>query len=105
MNLSIKEFSFYIDNLFLCHCEAGNGRAYLPVGRYEVSTQFSHHHGKTLPNADGLGWIGASPECDAILVSVRNRNESVPSHAGLGRLLAILEVAEDSGRSVVLEVE
>ena len=105
MNLSIRDNTIYADNLKLCLCEAGNGRPNLPTGRYEVATQFSHVHGRILPDAIGLGWIGASPECDIVLGGVRGRNGVIPSPSALGRLLALIEAKEDIGAIVMLEVE
>ena len=105
MDLSIRDGILYADNFILCHCEAGNGRPNLPTGRYEVSTQYAHVHGKTLPDAVGLGWIGASRECDIVLGAVRGRNGVIPSSPALGRLLAILEVCEDDGKTIFLTVE
>lgn len=104
MNLSVRDGALYADNLKFCYCEAGNGRPNLPTGRYEVTTQFSHVHGRILPDAIGLGWIGASPECDIVLGGVRGRNGVIPSPASLGRLLTMLEVAEDAGTTVMIEV-
>lgn len=104
MNLSIKDGILYVDNLRFCLAEAGNGRPNLPTGRYEVATQYAHVHGKVLPDAIGLGWIGASHECDVVLGSVRGRNGVLPSQGSLSRLLAMLEVAEGNGSTVWLEV-
>ena len=104
MNLSIKDGAFYADNVFLCYCEAGNGRDRIPTGRFEVATQFSHTHGKVLADAYDLGWIGADRGCDIVLGGVRGRSGPVPSPTALGRLLALLEVAEDRGEPVTLEV-
>ena len=104
MNLSIRDNTIYADNLKLCFCEAGNGRPNLPHGRYEVVTQFSHVHDRILPDAIGLGWIGASPECDIVLGGVRGRNGVIPSPSALGRLLALIEAKEDMGAAVTLEV-
>lgn len=104
MNLSIKGDAFYVDNVFLCHCAAGNGRQKLPTGRFEIATQYSHTMEKILADAYGLGWIGAEPGCDIILGSVRGRASIVPSQGSLGRLLALLEVAEGAGNTVWLEV-
>ena len=53
----------------------------------------------------GLGWIGASPECDIVLGGVRGRNGVIPSPSALGRLLALIEAKEDMGAIVMLEVE
>ena len=104
MNLSIKDGVFYVDNLRFCLAGVGNGRNDLPTGRYEVATQYAHVHGKVLPDAIGLGWIGASYECDYVLGSVLSRNGVLPSQGALSRLLAMLEVAEGNGSAVWLEV-
>ena len=104
MNLSIKDGNFYVDNLKLCLAGVGNGRTDLPTGHYEVATQYSTVHGKVLPDAIGLGWIGASYECDCVLGSVLGRTGVLPSQGSLSRLLALLEVAEGNGQSVWLEV-
>lgn len=105
MKLSIRDGNLYADNLKLCYCEAGNGRDDLPTGRYTVETQFAHVHGKTLPDANGIGWIGAAHECDVVLGSVRGKHGLVPSQSYVSRLLALLEVAEGRGQTVILEIE
>lgn len=105
MNLRIENSELYVDNLRLCFAEAGNGRQNLQPGRYEVVTQYSPHHGKILPDAVGLGWLGPFSECDVILGGVRGRYGVIPSPASTSALLARLEVAEDAGRNVVLEVK
>lgn len=104
MNLSIRNGVLYVDNLRFCLAGVGNGRNDLPTGRYEVATQYAHVHGKVLPDAYDLGWIGATRECDIVLGGVRGKNGVVPSQNSLGRLLALLEVAEGNGQSVWLEV-
>lgn len=104
MKLSIKDGVFYVDNVFLCYCEAGNGRDDLQLTRCEVSTQFAHAHGKVLPDAVGLGWIGNHDECDIVLGSVRGSNGVIPSPSSVSVLLARLEVAESIGQRVTLEV-
>lgn len=88
----------------LCKAGAGNGRANIPTGRYEVGTQFSHVHGEVLPDAVGLGWLGANPGCDIILGGIRGRNGVVPSASSVAQVLAKMEVAEGSGQTVYLEV-
>lgn len=104
MRLKISDGALYADNIFLCYAGAGNGRPNLPIGHYPCATQYAHVHGKTLADAVGLGWIGASHECDVVLGGVRGRNGPVPSPTSLGRLLAIIEAAEDIGQAVTLEV-
>lgn len=104
MNLRIENGSLYADNIFLCYAGAGNGRPNLPVGRYEVATQFAHVHRAVLPDANGLGWLGAMPGCDVVLGSVRGRDGVIPSPSVVGRLVAVLEIAEGRGAPIWLEV-
>jgi hypothetical protein len=104
MLLTLANGALHADNVFLCYAGVGNGRPNLPAGRYPVSTQYAHVHGRTLADAIGLGWIGPSVECDIVLGGVRGRSGVIPSQHAFGRLLAILEVAEDRGESVALEV-
>ena len=104
MKLKIEDGALYADNIRFCLVGVGNGRPNLPTGRYEVATQYATVHGKVLPDAIGLGWIGATYECDCVLGSVLGRNGVLPSQGSLGRLLAMLEVAEGNGQSVWLEV-
>lgn len=109
MKLSISDGVFYVDNVFLCYCEAGNGRDDLQLTRCEVSTQYSAAHKQELPHAFGLGWIGPAasldvPECDIVLGSVRSRQSLVPCASYVGRLLAMLEVAEGAGKTNELVV-
>lgn len=109
MNLSIKDGILYVDNLRFCLAEAGNGREDLQPKRCQVSTQYSVAHKQELPHAFGLGWIGPAtsadaPECDIVLGSVRSRQSLIPCASYVGRLLAILEVAEDAGKTVELVV-
>lgn len=104
MKLSISDGTFYVDNIRLCFCEAGNERENLPDGRFEVATEYSHAHGCVLPDAINLGWIGPLSGCDVVLGSVRGRDGLVPSSPVVGRLLALLEVAEGRGEAVWLEI-
>jgi len=104
MKLKIEDGALYANNLHLCLAGVGNGRPNLPTGRYEVTTQYAHVHGKVLPDAIGLGWIGASYECDCVLGSVLGRNGVLPSQGALSRLHTMLEVAEGNGSTVWLEV-
>ena len=104
MRLTIEDGTLFIDNLFFCYVGVGNDRTNLQSGAYPVATQFSHKFGKDLPNAHGLGWIGADKECDVILGRVRHGADTLPCSGHLSRLLAILEAAEDRGALVELVI-
>ena len=110
MKLSIADGVFYVDNVFLCYCEAGNGRDDLQLTRCEVSTQYSSAHKQELPHAFGFGWIGPAsspdvPECDIVLGSVRSRQSIIPCTSYVCRLLAIIEVAEGAGKTIELVID
>lgn len=51
-----------------------------------------------------IDWIVNVPECDIVLGSVRSRQSLIPCASYVGRLLAILEVAEGSGKTIELVV-
>lgn len=104
MQFLIKGGSLYADNVFLCHCDAGNGRNDLSTGRYEVAAQYSHAHGRDLAHAYDLGWIGDERSCDVVLGRVRGRNGVIPSRNALGRVLGLLESCEYSGREASLVI-
>ena len=105
MKLLIEGGALYADNLFLCYAGAGNGRTDLPAGSYPVAPQYSHAFGTDLPNAAGLGWMGAGEQCDVVLGTVRGRDVVVPSSGSLRRLLALLETAEDRGQATTLVIK
>lgn len=104
MLLTLANGVLRADNVFLCCAGVGNGRPNLPAGRYPVSTQYAHVHGRTLADAVGLGWIGPLAECDIVLGGVRGRSGVIPSQHAFSILLAKLEDCEDRGISVTLEV-
>ena len=104
MKLSIKDGAFYINNLKLCLAGVGNGRSDIPNGRFEVTASVSHRHGRVLPQVHGFGWIGFDDQCDVVLGNVRSKDDLIPCQHTVGVLLAKLELAEDDGKTVWLEV-
>lgn len=106
MKLTLSGHSLYADNLFFCYAEAPHGRTALRPGRYPVSTQFSHAHGRELPLAQDLGWIGSDPDaCDLVLGRVRKGDALLPCSAHVGRLLALIEAASERGAATTLVIE
>ena len=107
MIITIENGDLCIGNnkMYLCKAGAGNERANIPVGRYEISTQFSHAHGSVLPNATNLGWLGDDRSCDVVLGNVRGNNGVIPCKAALTALLSRIEVAEGFGQFIELEVK
>ena len=104
MRLTIENGTLFVDNLFFAYAGVGNDRTNLQPGCYPVATQFSHKFGQDLPNAYGLGWIGADKGCDIFLGRVRKGTDTLPCSGHLSRLLALLEAAEDRGALVELVV-
>jgi hypothetical protein len=106
MKLTISNGALYTDNLFFCYAEAGNGRDSLRPGRYPVSTQFSHAHGRELPLAQNMGWIGDDPiECDLVLGRVRKGDALLPCSAHVVRLLSLVDAAAERGAATTLVIE
>ena len=105
MRLEIDYPALYADGLFVCYVGAGNGRTAIQPGRHEVEATYSHAHGKNLVRADGLGWVGASQECDVVLGRVRDRDDVLPCESFERRVFALVEAAQDYGNTVELVVK
>lgn len=105
MKLTIDGNRLYVDHLFFCYCEAGNGGSVLPRGRYPVYTTYSHVFGEDLPNAEGIGWIGDTKGCDIVLGRVFGSEQLIPCTVHLERLMGLLESAEDRGAKTELVIE
>ena len=106
MKLTLAGRSLYADGLFFCYAEPSDGRTDLRLGRYPVSAQFSHSHGRELPLVQGIGWVGDDPAaCDLILGRVRSSDALLPCGAHVKRLLAMLEACEGRGQPVSLVIE
>lgn len=108
MQLLLENGEVFINHLHFCYARPGNGRTNLQPGRYSVTAQFSHAHSRHLANVEGLGWAGAwdddGLECDIVLGRVLGHDGVIPCTDVLQRLLRLLEVAEDRGEAVTLEV-
>ena len=104
LNLMIKGGMLYANKKIFCNCGGGSGGKNIPVGRYGVEERYAHAHGDVLAFARGLGWIGHLPGCDVVIGRDDGRGGVVPSEAVAGRLLSMMEVAEDNGDLVILEV-
>jgi hypothetical protein len=106
MKLALTDGTLYIGHLFFCYAETGNGRTTLRPGQYPVSTQFSHTHGRELPLAQDLGWIGDDPDaCDIVLCRVLTDHAGLPSSAHVSRLLALIEATAERGAATTLVIE
>ena len=105
MNIEIQHGVMYVDQVRFSFVGAGDGRNDIQPGSYPVEARYSHNHGKTLPHADGLGWLGFTPDCAIIVGKVRAGNGLIPSSDMVQRLLLVIETYEETGRGAVLEVK
>jgi hypothetical protein len=102
MRLELNNGILYADNLHFSFAEVRHG-ATVPTGRHTVTTIYSHVHGEDLPNVADVGWVGHHEDAAVFLGRVRNR-ELIPCSITTGRLLGLLERAEQIGETVTFEV-
>lgn len=105
MRLTIENGALYVNNHFTCYAGVQHGSPSLQPGKYAVAAQYSHHHRKDLPRAIGLGWIGADDECDIVLGRVRKSDGVIPCPSSIAQVMAKIEVAEDDGKEITLEIK
>lgn len=104
MKLSIQGNRLYVDNLMFSHCEVKNGHGDKPFSG-EVSTAYSHYHSRNLPKVDGLGWVGAAPECAIRVGRVVTGDGSVmPCSVTEARILCMVAFNEEKGGKTTLEI-
>lgn len=104
MRLEIDYPAIYIDGLFLCYVGVNDGATLRP-GRYAVEATYSHSHRKNLVRVDGIGWIGGNKDCNVVLGRIRNRDDVIPCESFEKRILALVETAQDDGKTVELIVK
>ena len=105
MRLTIENGALYVNNHFTCYAGVQHGSPSLQPGKYAVTPQYSHAHGKDLPYAIGLGYIGADAECHIILGRVLAKHGCIPCPSSLAQVMAKIEVAEDDGKEITLEIK
>lgn len=104
MRMLIQNGSLYINNHYTCHARGPHGSSHLQPGTYAVTAQFSHAHGKDLPYAIGLGFLGADDQCDVVLGRVLASNGVTPCASSVAQVMVKIELAEDDGKEILLEV-
>lgn len=106
MKLYLEGQRLYAGGYLFCRVEAGNGRADIPLGVFEVEVQTATEHGGIpMARADGLGWIGGLAGCDVVVGRVVGRHGVVPSLDTAVRLVSLCEQALEHGERVTLEVQ
>lgn len=105
MRLSIQGNRLYVDNLMFSHAEIRDGHRDKSFTG-EVEPRYAHSMGRELLHADGLGWLGAAPEC-AIRVGcvVRSDGSVMPCLVTEARLMGMANYATENGKRITLEIE
>lgn len=104
MKLLIDGNKLYTDSLFFSHVEVGDGVG-SELRDCAIEPRYSHAAGRELLHADGLGWVGAAPEC-AIRVGrvVRGDGSVLPCKLTEARLRSLVYAIEDRGVKASLEM-
>lgn len=105
MKLTIQGNRLYADNYILSHCEVKDGHRDKSFSG-EVEPRYAHSVGRELLHVDGLGWLGAAPEC-AIHVGrvVRSDGSVMPCSVTEARILGMANYAVEQGKRITLEIE
>lgn len=105
MKLSIQGNRLYVDNLMFSHCEVKDGYGDKSFSG-EAEPRYAHSMGRELLHVDGLGWLGADPQC-AIRVGrvVRSDGEVMPCVVTEARILGMANYATEQGKKITLEIE
>ena len=105
MKLVIQGNRLYADNYILSHCEVEDGHRDKSFSG-TAEPRYSHAVGRELLHVDGLGWLGAAPEC-AIRVGrvVRSGGEVIPCQLTEARLIGLANYATEQGKRITLEIE
>ena len=74
--------------------------------RFALAPRYAHSMGRELLHVDGLGWLGAAPEC-AIRVGrvVRSDGSVMPCSATEARLMGVANWTVEQGKRITLEIE
>lgn len=105
MKLTINGNRLYCDNLMFSHVEVRDGNGDKSFSG-EVEPRYSHHAGRELLHIDGLGWMGADPQC-SIRVGrvVRSDGSIMPCVVTEARLMGMANFATEQGKRITLEIE
>ncbi len=105
MELLIENGVLYLNNRRFSLVGAGNGSSDFESGRYKVTVKYSPTFQCELVYAEGFGWIGGYPECDAVLGNVRGKHAVLADVLAAERLRVLVIDAQESGNRVSLEVK
>ena len=105
MKITVQGNRLYVDNLMFSHCEVKDGHGDKPFSG-TAEPRYAHSMGRELLHVDGLGWLGAAPEC-AIRVGrvVRSDGSVMPCSVTEVRILGMANYAVEQGKRITLEIE
>jgi hypothetical protein len=104
MKLSIQGNRLYADNYILSHVELDDGHRNQSFSG-TAEPRYSHAAGRELLHIDGLGWMGAAPECAIRVGRVVTGDGSVmPCQLTEARLLGMANYATEQGKKITLEI-
>ena len=105
MKLVIQGNRLYADNYILSHCEVEDGHRDKSFSG-TAEPRYSHAVGRELLHVDGLGWLGADPQC-AIRVGrvVRSDGSVMPCSVTEARLMGVANWTAEQGKRITLEIE
>ena len=104
MNISLDQGRLYVDNYKFCFYEVPNGSSNLPIGNHPVEARLSHNHGRVLPLAANVGWLGSSSDCAIVLGKVIGRNSLIPDEDAVERLVRSIEATNAADQLVILRI-
>ena len=104
MKLTIQGNRLYADNYILSHCEVEDGHRDKSFSG-TAEPRYSHAVGRELLHVDGLGWMGAAPECAIRVGRVVTGNGSVMAcQLTEARLMGMVSFNEEKGGKTTLEI-
>ena len=104
MKLSIQGNRLYVDNLMFSHAEIRDGHRDKSFTG-EVEPRYAHSMGRELLHVDGLGWLGAAPECAIRVGRVVTSDGSVmPCQLTEARLMGMVSFNEEKGGKTTREI-
>ena len=105
MKLVIQGNRLYADNYILSHCEVEDGHRDKSFSG-TAEPRYSHVVGRELLHVDGLGWMGAAPECAIRVGRVVTSDGSVMAcQLTEARLMGMANYATEQGKKITLEIE
>ena len=105
MKLYIQGNRLHVDNLRFSRCEVSDGHRNKSFSG-SAEPRYAHSVGRELLHVDGLGWLGAAPECAVRVGHVIHGDGSVlPCQLAEARIVGMANFASETGKRITLEIE